>query len=259
MLIMFSLAKLFFKFLICVAIIYCIYYLYTEYIEEYIKYVVEKVAPTPKPASNFTNKKFTKEFLKKAEKIHKGNLKYNVRKTEIYNMARKRALETGKKLMVIGDPMNGSVLNRTYNYPVYGPPYGYGDLCIDLSGCPENTGKSIKSKLEDVIDTFDTDSYVIYISQTLEYLDTNVLEDTLKHLIRVSNGDLFIVHMNYDNDTYKDRNRTFTSNTTFYKVPPHDKIIKYSFNKDKNKTYTIYLNDCNPKYMNSIIIYSNAK
>lgn len=211
-----------------------------------------------KDMSLFENKSFTKRFLKKAKNVHESNKKYNVRKTEIYNLAKKRALETGKPLMVIGDPMNGSHLNRTYNYPVYGPPYGYGDLCIDLSGCPENPGPgtSIKSKLENVIDKFDYDSHVIYISQTIEYLDPRVLEYTLKHLIRVSNGDLFIVHMNYDNDTYTDRNGTFTSNSVFYKVPPYDKVIQYSYSKNKNKIYTIFLDYCNPKYMDSIIIYS---
>lgn len=236
-----TVATLAFKFVICAVILYFIYYIYTEYIEKYIKYTVEKVAP--QTDSRFTNKQFSKEFLKKAEKIHESNLKYNVRKTELYNMAKKRAILTNKPLMIIGDPMNGSFLNRTYNYPVYGTPYGYGDVCIDLSGCPENPGPgtSIKSKLEDVIGNFNSDSYVIFISQTLEYIDPDSLKYTLKELIRVSKGDLFIVNMNYDADTYSDRFGTFTRKTYFTKVPPYDNEIEYYFMNDKVKKYTIKL------------------
>lgn len=178
-------------------------------------------------------------YLKKAQKVHNENSIYNDRKTYIYNLAKQRSKETNKPLMVIGDPKNGSYLNRTFNYPVYGTPYGYGDLCIDLSGCPENKGNSLKTKLEDIIDKFNTNSYVIYISQTLEYLDPKVLEYTLKHLIRVSNKDLFIVNMDYDGDIYSDRFDTFSRNIYFTKVPPDYDIIEYYYinSTDKKKIY----------------------
>lgn len=231
-------AKLFF---IAVAMI-CTYLFYTFYIEKHVILAVETTA-SPK-SSKFTDKEYSKEFLKKAADIHKSNLKYNARKTEIYNMAKQRAILTNKPLMVIGDPMNGSALNRKYNYPVYGTPYGYGDVCIDLSGCPENPGPgiSIKSKLENTIGSFNTDSHVIFISQTLEYVDPNYLNYTLKELVRVSKGDLFIVDMNYDADTYNDRFGTFTRKTYFTKVPPHNNEIEYYFVNNKEKKYTINLN-----------------
>jgi hypothetical protein len=237
-----TVAMLAVKFVIFLVIIYYINKYYTIYLEEHVRYITEKAVS--KPSSQFANKHFSKEFLKKAKKIHDSNNKYNVRKTDIYNMAKKRAFLTKKPLMVIGDPMNGSALNRTYNYPVYGTPYGYGDVCIDLSGCPENPGPgiSIKSKLENVIGNFDSSSHVIFISQTLEYIDPKYLNYTLKELIRVSKGDLFIVDMNYEADTYSDRFGTFTRKTYFTKVPPYDNEIEYYFVNNKNKKYTINLN-----------------
>jgi hypothetical protein len=196
------------------------------------------------------------KYLIKAREVHIENSIYNDRKTCMYNLAKQRSIYTKKPLMVIGDPKNGSYLNRTYNYPVYGTPYGYGDLCIDLSGCPENTGHSLKTKLEDIIDKFNTNSYVIFISQTLEYLDPTVLENTLKHLIRVSNKDLFIVNMNFDADIYKDRFDSFTSNTYFTKVPPINDIIEYYYLNNKNILYSIDLKNCdinNIQIINKII------
>lgn len=180
-------------------------------------------------------------YLIKAQQVHNENSIYNDRKTYIYDLAKQRSKETNKPLMVIGDPENGSYLNRTFNYPVYGTPYGYGDLCIDLSGCPENKGNSLKTKLEDIIDKFNTNSYVIYISQTLEYLDPKVLEYTLQHLIRVSNKDLFIVNMNYNDDKYSDRFDTFSRNVYFTKVPPDNDIIEYYYLNNKNKIFSIDL------------------
>ena len=204
--------------------------------------------------SNFDDNKYDVKFLKKAKEVHNSNSKYNIRKTEIYNLAKKKAIETKKKLMVIGDPYSGSYLNRTYNYPIYGIPYGYGDLCIDLSGCPENPGSSFKGKLEDIIGNLNTNEFVIYISQTLEYIDSNILEYTLKHLIRVSGKDLFIVHMNYDNDTYVDRHGKFKSNNVFTKVPPYDNIIEYYYNNDKKTIYSIELDNININSIDNIKI-----
>lgn len=176
-----------------------------------------------------------------AKKVHNDNSIINDRKTYIYNLAKQRSIETNKPLMVIGDPKNGSYLNRIYNYPVYGTPYGYGDLCIDLDGCPENKGNNLKTKLENIIDKFNTNSYVIYISQTIEYLEPKVLENTLRHLIRVSNKDLFIVNMNYDGGSYNDRFNTFNRYTYFTKTPPNNYIIEFYYLNNKNIIFSIDL------------------
>ena len=169
--------------------------------------------------------------------------KVQKRKSYIYKLAKKRANETNKSLMVIGDPLNGSFFHRYFTHKIIGTPYDYGDICIDMSGCPENKGDSIKSKLEDVIYKFHTNSYVIFISQTLEYIDPKILDYVLKELIRVSNKDLFIVNMDFDNDSYNDRYNTFIRHTYFTKTPPEYNVIEYYNLDEKSKKNIIYLND----------------
>jgi len=169
--------------------------------------------------------------------------KIQQRKRYIYNLAKKRANETDKLLMVIGDPLNGSFFHRYFTHKILGPPYDYGDVCIDLSGCPENIGYSIKAPLEDIIHKFHTNSYVIYISQTLEYIDQKILYHVLKELIRVSNKDLFIVNMTFDNDSYTDRTGTFTRKSYFTKTPPEYNVIEYHDLDNKYKKHIIYLDD----------------
>ena len=169
--------------------------------------------------------------------------KVQKRKSYIYKLAKKRANETNKSLMVIGDPLNGSFFHRYFTHKIIGPPYDYGDVCIDISGSPEHKGNSIKSKLEDVIHKFHTNSYVIYISQTLEYIDPKILDYVLKELIRVSNKDLFIVNMTYNHDSYNDRYHTFIRKTYFTKTPPEYNVIEYYNLDNKYKKHIIYLDD----------------
>ena len=165
------------------------------------------------------------------------------RKSLIYKLAKKRADETNKLFMVIGDPLNGSFFHRYFTHIILGPPYDYGDIIIDISGCPENKGHSIKSKLENVIHKFHTNSYVIFISQTLEYIDPKLLNFVLKELIRVSNKDLFIVNMTFDNDSYNDRYDNFIRHTYFTKAPPEYNVIEYYNLDDKYKKHIVYLDD----------------
>lgn len=169
--------------------------------------------------------------------------KIQQRKRYIYNLAKKRANETDKLLMVIGDPLNGSFFHRYFTHKILGPPYDYGDICIDLSGCPENSGDSMKASLEDIIHKFHTNSYVIFISQTLEYIKPDMLNYVIKELIRVSNKDLFIVNMNFDHDSYTDRHGKFTRYTYFTKTPPEYDVIEYYYLDNKNKKHIIYLDD----------------
>lgn len=172
-------------------------------------------------------------------------ISYNIqkRKHDIYQLAKDVANKKDKLLMVIGDPLNGSLPHRYFTHKVFGPPYGYGDLCIDLNGCPENTDNSIKSKLEDIIYKFHTNSYVIYISQTLEYIDPHHLQFVLKHLSRVSNNDLFIVNMTFRNDQYSDRHQRFKRQTVFTKTPPEYDIIEYYHIDQPDKKYIFKLNN----------------
>ena len=106
----------------------------------------------------------------------------------LFEEASKRAKETNKKLLVIGDPYNGIASIST------GLDYNCGDLCIDLTGCPK-CKNGIKGYLENVIKDINMNDYVVYISCVLEYVDD--IEEILKYLNRIDFKDLFIVTVEY--------------------------------------------------------------
>ena len=105
-----------------------------------------------------------------------------------YKKALKRAKETNKKLLVIGDPYNGIASITT------GLDYKCGDVCIDLTGCPK-CENAIKGKLEDILPTLNLNEYVIYISCVLEYVDD--LDSIMTHLNKLNKDDLFIVNVEW--------------------------------------------------------------
>lgn len=151
------------------------------------------------------------------------------KKSFLYKLALQKSQQTKKPLMVIGDPKNGNFFNRFIVHPLIGEPYGYGDICFDLNGCPENKGNNIKGKLEDILSKkfFKTNSFVIYISQTLEYVPTHDLDGVIKELTRISGKDLFVVNMDFKNDSYQDRNQTFVRNNIILKCPPEYNYFEY--------------------------------
>lgn len=158
------------------------------------------------------------------------------RKTDYYKLALQRSIETGKPLMVIGDPESGAPLNRHVIHNIIGTPYEYGDLCVDLTGCPKNPSKnSIKGKLEDIISSFADNSYVIFSSQLIEYIDNDLLDDVLLNLIRVSGGDIFMVNMNYIDDAYTDSLEVFIRKNNISKCPPEFDYIEYSKYNPENQ------------------------
>ena len=74
-----------------------------------------------------------------------------IKRKVYYKKAVKRAKETNKKLLVIGDPYNGIASITT------GLDYNCGNLCIDLTGCPK-CDNAIKGRLEDIIPTLNLNS-----------------------------------------------------------------------------------------------------
>ena len=143
------------------------------------------------------------------------------KKYVMYRTAMRCAKKKQKKLMVVGNPDNGSYFNRKILYKILGPPYGRGDICIDLNG------GDVNGKLEDVIKHFPSDSYVIFISQTLEYIDPKRIKETLQHLVRVSGGDIYNVAIDYPHIGYNNSLGYFKLKNLFTKTPPKYDRFEY--------------------------------
>jgi len=104
------------------------------------------------------------------------------RRRDMFNLAQHRASETGKRLIVIGDP-DGGIVNR-----FIGRDYDCGDLCIDTKGCL-SCGDYLTGRPEDVLPGLETGSAVIYVSMALESVHN--LDKVLAEMERVSGGDVF--------------------------------------------------------------------
>ena len=130
---------------------------------------------------------------------------------KIYNLAKKKAEETGKKLLVIGDPHAG-ILNKYYT------PYGCGDLMIDLEPC--STCPAIQGKVEDILPRLKTNEYVIFESETIIFVPTSEIDNVISQMNRVSGGDIY---------SYHDRNqhRLFYHVEKYLYIQPHLFITKY--------------------------------
>lgn len=109
-----------------------------------------------------------------------------IRRKQVFQIASDRSKALHKPLLVIGDPDNG-----TTNH-FLGRSYGCGDLCLDITGCIGcPNGK--KYTVEDYLPTLESNSYVIFISCVLEYVETEHLDFIIDEIRRVSGGDYFIV------------------------------------------------------------------
>lgn len=104
----------------------------------------------------------------------------------LYAAAVRRAQDLNRPLLVIGDPATGSVWTRFVN-KWWGPEYGYGDLCMDLTGCPGTNGKAIAGDIVQTLDSVDTNSHVVFARATLEFVSD--LPRVVKNLERIA-GDL---------------------------------------------------------------------
>jgi len=129
----------------------------------------------------------------------------------------------------VGDPVGGVATKYL------GAAYGCGDVCLDMAGCP-TCPTSITKKLEDWLPTAPSNSYVIYISLVLEYVDDDKIDFVLRELQRVSGGDLIIVHIpSWDLVTLHGLSYT---KRKIIKAPPHSTTVTY-----ENLTpLTAYLN-----------------
>ena len=94
----------------------------------------------------------------------------------------KNAEEDSKKfnlpLMVVGDPDGGWFCRH------FGRTYNCGDLCVDLKGCP-NCKNSIQDNILNVLKDKDDNSYIIFESCVLEYVNDDEYQEIVKEMNRV--------------------------------------------------------------------------
>ena len=105
----------------------------------------------------------------------------------VYEMARLRARQTGKPLVVVGNP-TGGWLNR------FVQGYGCGDACVDVNGCEcPRGGASVKADLLVSLRRLQSNSVVVFESEVLPYVDD--IHEVVAELGRVTGGDVFAVHL----------------------------------------------------------------
>ena len=111
----------------------------------------------------------------------------NFRRYNYYKQALKLSKKLNKKLLVVGCPWSGGFSGKI---SLLLKLYGCGDILIDIkkkSKCPNHVESDLKSFLTQQEDN----SYVIFISVVLEYIDD--IEETIIELKRVSGTNIYIV------------------------------------------------------------------
>ena len=122
-------------------------------------------------------------FLVAVNEILRVFLRQNKRK-KMFAEAQAKSKELGKPLMVIGDPYNGD------GSKIHGVSYGCGDVCVDLTGCP-NCPNGIETKLPAGLEKIKDDSHVVFLSCVLEYVDD--YKKTIEEIKRVGGNNVFAV------------------------------------------------------------------
>lgn len=111
-----------------------------------------------------------------------GIVKTQNKRSGTYWKAVTRAKETGKPLLVIGDPLKGM------SSGLFGQSYGYGNKCVDIE--PHNN-KCEKMDAYELLRRYKNNSCVIFCSCVLEYVpNVNIL---INEIYRVGGGDHYIV------------------------------------------------------------------
>ena len=110
------------------------------------------------------------------------------RRTNVYQRALSVSKFLNKKLLVIGNPTAGFCNKNIYK------AYDCGDICLDLNGC-DDCQSQIKGDVLEELKKLDTNSFVIYESCVLEYVDSNKIPEVRQELFRVSGGDYYEVRI----------------------------------------------------------------
>jgi hypothetical protein len=84
-------------------------------------------------------------------------------RSQLFEVARARARELHRPLVVVGDPNNG--LNSGL-----GPAYGCGDICLDLTGCPLCATGHVVDITRGPNSHVADNSAVVFVSCVIEYV-----------------------------------------------------------------------------------------
>lgn len=107
-------------------------------------------------------------------------------RSSYFKLAKQRSRETGKPLMVIGNPDSG------YGNQFWGRSYDHGDVTLDLNVTGDYK-VAHRGDLHNTLPTYDDNSHIIFISYTLEYIKN--LDRLIPHIFRVAGGpqNIFVV------------------------------------------------------------------
>jgi hypothetical protein len=151
------------------------------------------------------------------------------RKREMFARACARAAALGRLLVVVGDPASGAPWERWVLHPLLAPAYGYGDVCLDVSGCPGAPARvqtnARGTELCEALASMAADEFVVFESGTLEYLRR--LPEVVAHLRRVAGGNanIFTVRPRGTTKTYPDRHGTFRRQWNVVSAPPGEPFV----------------------------------
>ena len=150
--------------------------------------------------------------------------------SKYYNFAKKRAEETNKKLLVIGDPCIGNYRILSF----LNPDTGHGDLTLDLYGCDKCNRINVNNM--NFWKSLETNKYVIYETATISFSED--LISLVNELNRITGGDFYT---------------SGSTNSLFWKYYGHKlysnyytSTIKYTYlpynseNDDSFKCYNIF-------------------
>lgn len=111
---------------------------------------------------------------------------------KIFEMAQRKARETGKLLLVIGDPCPP----WSNNY-FWGAGYEGGDICIDANGAPTANGDEsckVQGWLPECLRHIPNNSVVIFESEVIIYIPHDKIALAMFEFKRISGGDIYACH-----------------------------------------------------------------
>lgn len=100
---------------------------------------------------------------------------------ETYRAAERAAKRSGKPLLVVGRPILKS--------------HGYGDVCLDLVGCPEAPpGVGVKGDIRDMSMFKNHQFGAVFVGEVIECLDTAGMKKAIDELYRVAD-EVYIAYL----------------------------------------------------------------